>query len=183
MRNKYPDLGVVTNTDMIGLITGNHIGNSYGRLGGILEFDSIYVVIYSIKKSSGDDRDGILMTKFTYENGVINFIGTDYIIHGIAGSLKNVRCAKYGGRILITYILNKTDYGLDYAPYYQDLNEETYYLVSDIDGTVTAGPFQSTDQNEAISEDIRELKDGSLRWGYIDNKDVLKIVKVEAPSE
>lgn len=183
MRNKYPDLGVVTNTDMIGLITGNHIGNSYGRLGGILEFDSIYVVIYSIKKSSGDDRDGILMTKFTYENGVINFIGTDYIIHGIAGSLKNVRCAKYGGRILITYILNKTDYGLDYAPYYQDLNEETYYLVSDIDGTVTAGPFQSTDQNEAISEDIRELKDGSLRWGYIDSKDVLKIVKVEAPSE
>jgi hypothetical protein len=182
IRKNYPNLRYVTDTDMIGTITGNLRGNSYGRLGGILQFDSIFVVIYSIKKSSGDDRDGIFMTKFTYENGKINFIGTDDIIHGIAGKLKNIRCGKYGGRILITYILNSSDYGLEYAPYYQDLREEAYYLVSDLDGTVTAGPFRSSEQNEAISEDIRELKDGSLRWGYIDSNDVLRIVKVDPPS-
>ena len=183
VRKNYPNLRYVSDSNLIGYITGNHIGNSYGRLGGILEFDSIYVLIYSIKKSSGDDRDGIMLTKFSYENGNINLISTDYILHGIAGKLKNLRCGKYGGRILITYILNKTDYGLDYSPYYQDLNEETYYLVSDLDGTVTAGPFRSDEQNEALSEDLRELKDGSLRWGYVDSKNVLRIVKVDAPSE
>ena len=183
VRKNYPDLRYVSDSNLIGYITGNHIGNSYGRLGGILEFDSIYALIYSIKKSSGDDRDGIMLTKFSYENGDIHLISTDYILHGIAGKLKNLRCGKYGGRILITYILNKTDYGLDYSPYYQDLNEETYYLVSDLDGTVTAGPFRSDEQNEALSEDLRELKDGSLRWGYVDSKNVLRIVKVDAPSE
>ena len=183
IRQNFPNLEYVTDTEMIGEITGNHIGNSYGRLGGVLEFNSIYVVVYSIKQSSNDDRDGIFLTKFSYENGEINFIKTEIVLHGMAGKLKNVRCAKYGGRILITYILNKTDYGLDYAPYYQDLNEETYYLVTDLDGTVTSGPFKSAEQNEALSEDIRELKDGSLRWGYVDSKDVLRIVKVEAPLE
>ena len=97
--------------------------------------------------------------------------------------LINIRCAKYGGRILITYILTKTDYGLDYVPYYQDLNEEMYYLVTDLNGKNILGPYKSTEQNEAISEDIKKLKDGSLRWGYVDKDDVLKIVKVEAPTK
>ena len=56
-----------------------------------------------------------------------------------------------------------------------------YYAVTDIDGKTIAGPFKSTEQNQAISEDIRALKDGSLRWGYVDDNDVLRIVKVEAP--
>ena len=109
-------------------------------------------------------------------------ISTNYILYGIAGKLKNLRCAKYGGRVLITYILNKTDYDLDYPSGYTDLNEDTFYLVSDLDGNVTAGPFKSSAQNQAISEDIRELKDGSLRWGYVDSNDVLRIVKVAAPT-
>ena len=120
------------------------------------------------------------MTKFTYE-GKIKLVKTNEILHGIAGKLVNLRCAKYGDKILITYILDQTDYGTDYIPYYQDLTEDMYYAVTDIDGKTIAGPFKSTEQNQAISEDIRALKDGSLRWGYVDDNDVLKIVKVEAP--
>ena len=182
-RKNYPNIGYITESEMFGVITGNHGGSSYGRLGGVLQFDSVYVVVYSIKKSSGDDRDGIFLTKFSYEKDKIKFIKTEYILHGKAGKLINIRCAKYGGRILITYILTKTDYGLDYVPSHQDLNEEMYYLVTDLNGKNILGPYKSTEQNEAISEDIRELKDGSLRWGYVDKNDVLKIVKVEAPTK
>ena len=53
-------------------------------------------------------------------------LSTNYVLYGIAGKLKNVRCAKYGGRILITYILNNSDYNLDYPSGYIDLNEEAY---------------------------------------------------------
>ena len=77
--------------------------------------------------------------------------------------------------------MNNSDYNLDYPSGYIDLNEEAYYLVADLDWNVISGPFKSSTQNQAISEDIRELKDGSLRWGYVDNNDVLRIVKVDAP--
>ena len=181
-RASYPDLGLVTSSDVIGNIVGDGLGGSYGRLAGVLEFNNVYAVIYSVKKSSDDERDGIFLTTFNYEDGKINLLSTNYILYGIAGKLKNLRCAKYGGRVLITYILNKTDYELDYPSGYTDLNEDTFYLVSDLDGNVTAGPFKSSAQNQAISEDIRELKDGSLRWGYVDSNDVLRIVKVAAPT-
>ena len=181
-RASYPDLGLVTSSDVIGNIVGDGLGGSYGRLAGVLEFNNVYAVVYSVKKSSDDERDGIFLTTFNYEDGKINLISTNYILYGIAGKLKNLRCAKYGGRVLITYILNKTDYDLDYPSGYTDLNEDTFYLVSDLDGNVTAGPFKSSAQNQAISEDIRELKDGSLRWGYVDSNDVLRIVKVAAPT-
>jgi len=179
-RKNSPNIGYVTDSDIFGKIPGNQRGNSYGRLGGVLKFSSAYVVVYSVKKSSGDTRNGIFLTKFTYD-GKIKLVKTNEILHGIAGKLVNLRCAKYGDKILITYILDQTDYGTDYIPYYQDLTEDMYYAVTDIDGKTIAGPFKSTEQNQAISEDIRALKDGSLRWGYVDNNDVLKIVKVEAP--
>ena len=56
-----------------------------------------------------------------------------------------------------------------------------YYLLVDSNGTAIAGPIQSGEQIEALSEDLRELKDGSLRWGYVTSGNVLKIVKVVAP--
>ena len=181
-KGTYPNLVYVTDSKLLGDIVGNHIGGSYGRLAGVLLFDSVYAVVYSIKKSSGDSRDGIYLATFNYKEGAINLLSSNVVSSGIAGKLKNLRCAKYGGRILITYILNKTDYNLDYPSGYQDLNEDTYYLLASLEGKIIAGPFKSSTQNEAISEDIRELKDGSLRWGYVDKTDILRIVKVDVPT-
>ena len=36
-------------------------------------------------------------------------------------------------------------------------------------------------EHQALNEDIRALKDGCLRCGYIDKNNVLRIVKVEEP--
>ena len=181
-KGTYPNLVYESDSKLLGDIVGNHGGGSYGRLAGVLLFDSIYAVVYSVKKSSGDSRDGIYLATFNYKDGAINLLSSKVVSSGIAGKLKNLRCAKYGGRILITYILNKTDYNLDYPSGYQDLNEDAYYLLASLEGKIIAGPFKSSTQNEALSEDIRELKDGSLRWGYVDRSDILRIVKVAAPT-
>ena len=181
VRNDYPGIKYVTDDTICGTMAGDHAGNSMGRLAGVLSFDNFYVVVYSVKPTESETRNGIFLTKFTYENDKVNFVESFNILPNEAGKIKNVRCAKYGNKILITYIQNSSDYGDDYAPYYLDYTETMYYLVSDTNGMVTAGPFQADSQHEALSEDIRELKDGSLRWGYVDNRNVLRIVKVAAP--
>ena len=46
-------------------------------------------------------------------------------------------------------------------------------------GKVLAGPFKAETSQQAVNEDIRELKGGSLRWAYVDRTNVLRIVRVD----
>ena len=63
-KGTYPNLVYESDSKLLGDIVGNHGGGSYGRLAGVLLFDSIYAVVYSVKKSSGDSRDGIYLATF-----------------------------------------------------------------------------------------------------------------------
>ena len=167
------------NQDIVKSFYGDSNGNSLGRLGGLMKFDNYYVIIYSIKKNVNENRDGIYLTKFTYDGNNIKTLSTTEIIKDVAGKLKNMRAAKYGEkRILITYIHNKDDYEDGCASYYQDMNEKMYYIICDTDGILKNGPIETSWTHLSLNEDIRPLKDGSLRWGYIDIKNVLRITKV-----
>ena len=52
------------------------------------------------------------------------------------------------------------------------------YIICDADGILKSGPFETSWTHQTLNEDIGPLKDGSLRWGYIDVKNVLRITKV-----
>ncbi|MCQ2817628.1 MAG: hypothetical protein MJ252_10220 [archaeon] len=183
-RNTYPQVKYSYTDTMIPFIQGNMGGQSMGRLGGVLNFGNFYVCIYSIKQSANDTTDGIFLTKFKYENEKITEIGQHVTIKsGCAGSLTQLRAAKFGNRILITYILYKTDFGTGY-PYDDEYKTETmYYLLIDTNGSIIKDSIQASTQEQALNEDLRELRDGTLRWAYIDTKDVLKIVKVNVDNK
>ena len=168
-----------SNQSIIKSFKGNMSGNSLGRLGGIMKFDDFYVIIYSVKKGEGENRDAIFLTKFQFDGTKFTTLETVEIIKGVANKIKNLRAAKYEKQILITYIQNKNDYGTDYPSYYQDMSEKMYYIVCDTDGDIDDGPLEASWHHQALNEDIRPLKDGSLRWGYIDKNNVLRIIKVE----
>ena len=167
------------NQDIVKSFPGNMGGNSMGRLGGIMKFEDYYVIVYSVKKNENEVRDGIYLTKFKFDGDTITALSTAEIIKDVAGKLKNLRAAKYGEkRILITYIHNQDDYGNGYPTYYQDMNEKMYYIVCDTEGVLKTGPLEASWTHQTLNEDIRPLKDGSLRWGYIDVKNVLRITKI-----
>ena len=121
------------------------------------------------------------MTKVKFDGTTFSLVDTKDVLSNITGKLINLRSAKYGEDILITYIHNNKDYGTDYPSYNQNLQEKMYYVICDINGNVITGPLEASSQHQALNEDIRPLKDGSLRWGYIDNSNVLRIVRVKLP--
>ena len=179
INDKEDTINYNSNQTIVKSFPGNFGGNSLGRLGGIMQFDDYYVIIYSVKKNDNEERDGIFLTKFKYDGKSITTVDTKEIINGVGSKLKNLRAAKFVNKILITYIHNKDDFGTDYPSYYQDMDETMYYIVCDTYGNIETGPLESSWQHQALNEDIRPLKDGSLRWGYIDVNNVLRIIKIE----
>lgn len=52
-----------------------------------------------------------------------------------------------------------------------------YFLVIDFNGKIL-DDFESPINYQNVSDDLRQLKDKSLRWTHIDNDGTLKIIKV-----
>ena len=167
--------------DICGTIEGNGWGGSMGRLGGLINLGSQkYAVVYSVKKGSSSTTNGIFVTIFKYASSALTKVNT-YTVLSDAGKIRNLRAAKYGSRILILYVETPKDLGTDYPGYYLEYTETLSYLLVDTSGQVVAGPYSASTQVAPLNEDIRCLKDGSLRWGYVDASNVLRVVKVAAP--
>ncbi len=95
-RKSYPNIQYKNTQEIAALIPGNHIGDSMGRLGAVLDFGDYFGLIYSVKKSENDNRDGIFFLTFKYVNDEINLLTTKTIISNVCSSMINLRAARYG---------------------------------------------------------------------------------------
>ena len=173
-------ISFAANQNLCGTITGNGKGSSMGKLGGVLDLGSQkYAVVYTVKDSGSEN--GLFLVTFNY-NGQINLVGK-YKVLSEVGKVKSLRAAKYGSRILILVVENQEDFGTGYPSYYLNYQETLSYLLVDTEGKVVSGPYTAASLQAPLNEDVRYLKDGSLRWGYVDDKNVLRVVKVEAPKK
>ena len=84
---------------------------------------------------------------------------------------------------MISYTLNSTSFADSVPPrMYNNLSDTMYYLLVNQNGIIANGPLQAAEHQMNLSDDIREMKDGSLLWTYVDSSNNLKVVTVKAPS-
>lgn len=162
--------------------TGTMTGSTYGRQGGLFYLgDNTYAVIYSIKPTSSDSSDVIGLVTFKFSKGTFSDIQKSTLLTGVASSLVNLRAAKYGNKILITYTLNAKSFGTGISRHYNLLTDTMYYLLVKTDGTIANGPIEAKEHQMNLSDSLRPMKDGALVWTYVDSSNNLKVVKVKAP--
>lgn len=169
--------------DIVPSFTGTMTGNAYGRLGGLINLGDKFAVIFSVKPTSSDPTNAIQMVTFKFANGAFTDITRYTLQTGVASSLVNLRASKYGNKILVSYTLNSTSFSDSSPPrMYNNLNDAMYYLLVDQNGRIANGPLKATEHQMNLSDDIRELKDGSLLWTYVDSSNNLRVVTVKAPT-
>lgn len=169
--------------DVVPSFTGTMTGNTYGRLGGLINLGDKFAVVFSVKPTSSDATNALQMVTFKYANGAFTDITRYTLLTGIASSLVNLRASKYGNKILISYTLNSTSFADSVPPrMYNNLSDTMYYLLVNQNGIIANGPLQAAEHQMNLSDDIREMKDGSLLWTYVDSSNNLKVVTVKAPS-
>ena len=167
----------VSDQELFGKIVGQFNGNSYGKMGSIIPLNepNLYGLVYSVTPSKEDSTDKIALKKFKFENEA--FVNVDDITlkTGFKKSICNVRCGKLGDdKIIITYI---RDESLSDCTHFWIRGEiKMYFLVIDFNGKIL-DDFESPLNYQNVSDDLRQLKDKSLRWTHIDNDGTLKIIK------
>ena len=167
----------IIDKELFGKIVGQFNGNSYGKMASIIPLNepNLYGLIYSVTPSKEDPTDKIALKKFKFENK--EFVKVDDITlkTGFQKSMCNVRCGKLGDDIIvITYI---TDESLSDCTHFWIRGEiKMYFLVIDFNGNILED-FESPLNYQNVSDDLRQLKDKSLRWTHIDDDGTLKIIK------
>ena len=136
---------------------------------------NLYGLVYSITPSKDDKTDKIALKKFKFENKIFLKIDDITLKTGFGKSICNVRCGKLGDdKIIITYIRDESL--TDCTHFWIRGDIKMYFLVIDLNGKILED-FESSINYQNVSDDLRQLKDKSLRWTHIDNDGTLKIVK------
>ena len=88
----------------------------------------------------------------------------------------NVRNGRLGNdKIIITYILDESL--TDCTHFWITNYVKMYFLVIDFDGNILED-FESPNNYQNVSDDLRNLNDGTLRWTHIDkNSGILNVIK------
>ena len=159
-------------------IPGLMNGSSYGKMGSIVKLneENLYGLIYTVTPSKKDKRDQISLFKFKFENE--SFVKVDDIVikTGFGYSMCNVRNGRLGNdKIIITYILDESL--TDCTHFWIRNDVKMYFLVIDFDGNILED-FESPNNYQNVSDDLRNLNDGTLRWTHIDkNSGILNVIK------
>ena len=153
-------------------------GSSYGKMGSIVKLneENLYGLIYTVTPSKKDKRDQISLFKFKFENE--SFVKVDDIVikTGFGYSMCNVRNGRLGNdKIIITYILDESL--TDCTHFWITNYVKMYFLVIDFDGNILED-FESPNNYQNVSDDLRNLNDGTFRWTHIDkNSGILNVIK------
>ena len=186
INQKYIMLSTNSNSEsMHEKIPANEAGNSCGRMGGLHFNGKKYALVYTVKpceaKGEKTNLDEVGMITFDNVNGKpVNI--QKKLLKGLSGvDIIQIRSGKYGRNILIFYMVHPTSCGGMCG--WQGLRpiQTVYFVLADFDGNIVSGPFKSDKRVINWSDDIRELKDGSLIWSYIDGSGKLRYAYVRAP--
>ena len=162
-------------------IPGDHVGNACGRMGSIHFNGEKYAMTYTIKPcgtSSGKtELNEVGLITFTLDGRTIKN-KTKVVIPGLsAKKIINIRSGKYGKYILITYTTRENIGEYNEPPYWGiNLAGETFLILVDFDGQIIKGPVRSSEYLMNLSDDLRELPNGSLIWTTALNDGSLKII-------
>lgn len=165
-------------------IPADMAGKSCGRMGGIHYNGKKYALVYSIRPCTSGGKTTTLnevgLITFKNENGKITNVEKK-ILKGVPGkNVLQLRSGKYGRNILIIYI--EADCGSGPCGYQGvPVNQKMSYVFTDFDGNVISGPFQSEKYLMNFNDDLRELRDGTLIWSYLDSSSKLKYAYVSPP--
>jgi len=172
--NRLPD---ATNDGVIpGTITGNAMGGSCGRIGGLSYIGdtggaSQFNLIYSREASGANTVNEI---GYIIYNSSLDLVYYKSVNNINAGAIKS---ARYGKNILVAYttLANRgTGATTCTYPAYILSTDNMYYMLIDMNGNIVVPPFPYN-VSMTNSDDFEVLLSGAILWSFVNQSGYLQL--------